>query len=107
MLMRNGWRRRFPKGVRKKVLILVRGVNFLVCRKFLILLWAQKSSAFQAVRKRSDGDEKKRSDLFGAFVFVRAADHGDSSKVRRRYSSDPDIFQLQYGDSKLFLRRLN
>ncbi|MNG25248.1 hypothetical protein D3C84_1100760 [compost metagenome] len=51
--------------------------------------------------------KKKRSDLFGAFVFVRAADHGNSSKVRRRYSSDPDLFELQHGDLKSFLRRLN
>jgi len=80
--------------VRKKVLILVEGVNFLACRKFLILLGAQKRSEFQAVRKRFDGDEKKRSDLFGAFVFVRATDHGNSSKVQRRYSSDPDLFEL-------------
>ena len=54
--MRNDCGDAFPE--RSKVLILVGRVNSLIGRKFLILLWEQKRSAFRAVRKRSDGGEQ-------------------------------------------------
>jgi len=69
-----------PGGLRSKVLILVGGVNFFACRKFLVLLLTQKRSAFHGVRKRSD-DETKRSDLVGTVVFVWATDHGSLSSA--------------------------
>ena len=75
------------------------GVNFLACRNFLVLLLAQKRSAFHGVRKRSD-DETKRSDLVGTVVFVWATDHGSLSKVRRRCSSGPEFFEQLQGNSK-------